>query len=235
MLLYQHTKQLASAQSMSTKANAAAKAADEVMEKAKKSMDMSTKHVESMHEISTKAKKEVEDAQKFLAEVEKRHEVIEIRDDDDTVPPSEEGGKKRKVSLSPQINSSSNVGVRDTTSNNNNNNTIRVVEQLVVEGCGASIINGTYKRSGLYNNGFPVYEKEAVQWGGIQTKFLIHSPSHSGSFGCQVWSISTIVGTSICNFYTTFQTAVTAAPMDNMYWMALPPYGISPLPLVKQG
>ena len=231
------THKLASAQSMYVKANAAVKASDEVMEKAKKSMETSTKYVESMHELSTKAKKELEDAQKFLAEVEKRHEVIEITDDDDTVPSSEEGagGKKRKVSLSPQISSS--VGARDTTSNNNiiNNSTLRVVEQLVVEGCGASIINGTYKRSGLYNNGFPVYEKEAVQWGGIQTKFLIHSPSHSGSFGCQVWSISTIVGTSICNFYTTFQTAVTAAPMDNMYWMALPPYGISPLPLVKQG
>jgi len=66
-------------------ATAAATAANKVMEKAKKSMDMSTKHVESIHELSTKAKKEVEDAQKFLAEVEKRYEVIEITDDDDTV------------------------------------------------------------------------------------------------------------------------------------------------------
>ena len=217
---------------MHDKATAAATAANKVMEKAKESMDISTKHVESMQESSTKAKKEVEDAQKFLAEVEKRHEVIEITDDDDTLPPSEEGGKKRKVSLSPQI--SSNISARDTPNNNNNNSTIRVVEQLVVEGCGASIINGTYKRSGFYNNGFPVYEKNA-QWMGFQTKFHIVSPSHNESLGCQVWSISTMVGTGIFNFYSTFQTAVTTAPMDNATWMALPPYGVAPLPQVTQG
>ena len=45
------TKQLASAQSMYVKATAAATAANKVTEKAKESMDMSTKHVESMHEF----------------------------------------------------------------------------------------------------------------------------------------------------------------------------------------
>ena len=220
---------------MHDKATAATTAANKVMEKAKKSMDMSTKHVESMHEISTKAKKEVEDAQKFLAKVEKRHEVIEITDDDDTVPSSEEGagGKKRKVSLSPQI--SSNVGSRDTTSNNNNNNnnnTNRVVEQLVVEGCGLLAINGTYKRrSGLCNN-FPMYTK-ATNWNGIQTNFLIFA--WTNQFGNQMWAIGTTMGTSNIYFYSTIQAVTATAPSENSIWMAEFPYGISPSPLVKQG
>ena len=228
------TKQLASAQSMYVKATAAATAANKVTEKAKESMDMSTKHVESMQESSTKAQKEVEDAQAFLAEAEKRHEVIEITDDDDTVPPSEEGagGKKRKVSLSPQI-SSSNVGARDTSNNNNNNNsTIRLVEQLVVEGCGLSAINGTYKRSGVCGNGFPLYERDAL-WMGSQSKFLIAAQmNHSGY---QTWGFSTMFGNVIFHFYSTCFGMADVAPRDDSHWMAFPPFGISPSPHVKRG
>jgi len=214
-------------------ATAAATAANKVMEKAKKSMDMSTKHVESMHDMSTKAKKEVEDAQKFLAEVEKRHEVIEITDDDDTVLSNEDGGnKKRKVSLSPQI--SSNVGSRDTTSNNNNNSSssTRGVEQLVVEGCGLSAVNGTYKRRpGLCNN-FPVYTK-ATNWNGIQTNFLIFA--WTNQFGNQTWAIGTTMGTSNIYFYSTIQAVTATAPSENSIWMAEYPYGVAPSPQVKRG
>lgn len=122
------------------------------------------------------------------------------------------GGKKRKVSLSPQI---SNNVARDATSNNNNNNTNRVVEQLVVEGCGLSAINGTYKRRpGLCNN-FPVYTK-ATNWNGIQTNFLIFA--WTNQFGNQMWAIgTTMMGTSNIYFYSTIQAVTATAPFGELY------------------
>jgi len=57
------------------------------------------------------SKKEVEDAQMFLAEAEKRWEVIDVDADEESTPTKNDvSNKKRKVSLSPQGNSNSNNG-----------------------------------------------------------------------------------------------------------------------------
>ena len=123
----------------------------------------------------------------MLKDAEKRWEVIHIDDIDS--PKKKEGGsnKRRKVSLSPQgNNNTASVSIVQPNSFNGNssvNNSGRAtssatestsalsattsssisnIEQIAVEGCGISDVNGTYHKSlGAYN-GAPVYIKHGT-------------------------------------------------------------------------
>ena len=104
---------------------------------------------------------EVKAAKKYLADSEKRWEVIDI--DQESVSPNKgDKNKKRKASLSPQRernNAAASSGQRggtafttDNRSNNNNvgaggqHNTTAVCQTIVVSGAGLDEANGTYKR-----------------------------------------------------------------------------------------
>ena len=109
-----------------------------------------------------RSNKEVEDAQKFLAEAEKRWEVIDV---DAEEGESTQNSKKRKVSLSPQANNN-NVG---TTSQPSNSQTFICVNsshisEIEVTGAGELVANGTYKLYGSLLNGCPCFVKECRKY-----------------------------------------------------------------------
>ena len=155
------------------------------LQSAKAVEDAARKAREDIQLQAISSKKEVEDAQKFLAEAEKRWEVIDVDADEEGTPTQNEGSnKKRKVSLSPQGDSNNNGNMNQTTNGNesnsqsqgdvfhdcldhsgtagsavasSSNNRLFNVEQIVVEGCGTSFTNGTYNRIADMYNGAPVY------------------------------------------------------------------------------
>ena len=89
---------------------------------------------------ATSSKKEVEqDAKKFLAEAEKRWEVITIDVDDESTPQktsSKNKNKKRKVDA--QLSQSNNT--------HSSSNQANDVNEIIVSGAGSAEFNGTYKR-----------------------------------------------------------------------------------------
>jgi len=115
-------------------------------------------------EIQTQAKcsdKEVSDAQKFLAEAEKRWEVISIDIDDDTSKKDKESSsnknKKRKYDHTKDDNTTdeqmnnvieqSPTATRPViTANNIDSNRPHNVSEIIIQNCGTSSVNGTYKK-----------------------------------------------------------------------------------------
>ena len=122
-------------------------------------------------------KKEVEDAEKFLAEAEKRWEVIDVDAEEGL---STQNSKKRKVSLSPQSNNN-NVG---TTSQPSNSQTFICINashitEIIVSGAGEPVANGTYKLHGLPLNGCPCFTKEC-------RKYMIYYDGESESWAIAI-------------------------------------------------
>jgi len=100
--------------------------------------EMVAKMLDSAQALCDTANGEVKEAEKFLAETEKRLEVIDI--DQEPNSPPKEGNKKRKaVSLSPQPNS-----------NNNNNSSTSTINGTRTTGTGSS--NGTNRTAGNSTN-----------------------------------------------------------------------------------
>ena len=143
--------------------------------------------------MSDAAKKEVLAASEGLKKAEERWNVINVDIEDDIATTAnnnnddnnnddnnnEVSNKRRKVSVSPQQGSNA---------NNSNINAVRggihmrtasistgdtavssssagIVEQIVVEGCGSSVVNGVYSRRTALYKGVPVYYKRGSMHG----------------------------------------------------------------------
>ena len=92
------------------------------LQSAKVVEDAARKAREDIQLQAISSKKEVEDAKKFLAEAEKRWEVIDVdADEEGTATQNEGSNKKRKISLSPQGNSNNNESLNQTTNGNASN------------------------------------------------------------------------------------------------------------------
>lgn len=92
------------------------------LQSAKVVEDAARKAREDIQTQAISSKKELEYAQKFLAEAEKRWEVIDVdANEEGTATQNEGSNKKRKVSLSPQGNSNNNESLNQTTNGNASN------------------------------------------------------------------------------------------------------------------
>jgi len=126
--------------------------------------------------------KEVEDAQKFLAEAEKRWEVIDVDAEEGS---STQNSKKRKVSLSPQANNN-NVGTNSQPSNSQTFicvNSSHIIE-IDVRGAGELAANGTYKLHGAPLNGCPCFVKES--------KYMIYYDGGSKSWAIAISGVKVL-------------------------------------------
>jgi len=134
-----------------------AKAAEDTAKKAWKRAKRAREEIQAQ---ATSSDKEVSDAQKFLAEAEKRWEVISIDIDDDTSKKDKESSsnknKKRKYdhtkdnnTTDDQINNvieqSPTVTRPVVTVNNIDSNRPDNVSEIIIQNCGTSSVNGTYK------------------------------------------------------------------------------------------
>jgi len=128
---------------------------------AKKAWKRAKKAREEIQAQATSSEKEVSDAQKFLAEGEKRWEVIAIDIDDDTSKKDKESSsnknKKRKYNHRKDNNTTydqiNNVIEQSPTAtrpvitvNNIDSNRPDNVNEIIIQNCGTSSVNGTYKK-----------------------------------------------------------------------------------------
>ena len=130
---------------------------------AKKAWKKAKRAREEIQAQDTSSEKEVSDAQKFLAEVEARWEVIAIDIDDDNISKNDNNGsssnkKKRKYdhtndsTTDDQVNNvieQSPTATRPVISINNNRSFSLAdnISEIVVQNCGTPPVNGTYKRN----------------------------------------------------------------------------------------
>jgi len=122
--------------------------------------------------------KEVEDAQKFLAEAEKRWEVIDV---DAEEGESTQNSKKRKVSLSPESNNNNVLGNTSQPSNSQSPTTVDSsnIAEIEVIGAGELAVNGTYKLYGSPLNGCPCFVKEC-------RKYMVYYVAESESWAIAI-------------------------------------------------
>jgi len=127
--------------------------------------------------MSDAAQKEVLAASEGLKKAEERWNVINVDIDDDTATANnnndnnEGNNKRRKVSVSPQSSNANNSNINTVRVGGNHTGTATgdntavtssstgIVEQIVVEGCGSSAVNGIYSRRTALYKGAPVYYK----------------------------------------------------------------------------
>jgi len=140
-----------------SKSLATAQASEDAAKKAWKRAKRAREEIQAQ---ATSSEKEVSDAQKFLAEAEKRWEVISIDIDDDTPKKDKESSsnknKKRKYdhtndsATNGQINNvieQSPTATRPViTANNIDSNRPDNVSEIIIQNCGTSSVNGTYKK-----------------------------------------------------------------------------------------
>ena len=141
-----------------SKTLATAQASEDATKKAWKKAKRAREEIQTQ---ATSSDKEVSDAQKFLVEAEKRWEVISIDIDDDTPKKDKESSsnknKKRKYdhtkdnnTTDDQINNvieqSPTVTRPVITANNIDSNRPDNVNEIIIQNCGTSSVNGTYKK-----------------------------------------------------------------------------------------
>lgn len=171
------SKSLQSAKAAAVSAKAAEDAAKKTLVVAKKNREDIEAHREDIQSQLQHTKKEVAVAQQFLAEVEKRWEVIDV--DAEEVATSQSGGsnnnKKRKANTetsSQESNDNSGGGstaeANQPSVNELDSSTAVTGSSIVLIGCGLSEVNGTYKRDGE-RFGYPRFTKEGLWQGrGVQ-------------------------------------------------------------------
>jgi len=178
------SKTLVTAKAAEETAKISANAAKTALESAKKLADTtksnynaSKKTREDVQSQLQNTKKEVADAQQFLAEVEKRWEVIDV-DAEEVATSQSEGSnnnKKRKANTetsSQESNDNSGGGstaeANQPSVNELDSSTAVTGSSIVLIGCGLSEVNGTYKRDGE-RFCYPRFTKEGLWQGrGVQ-------------------------------------------------------------------
>jgi len=164
--------------------------------------------MESAQLMSDAAKQEVLAASEGLKKAEERWNVINVDIDDDTATANnnndnnEGSNKRRKVSVSPHQGSNANnsnintvrvggnhTGTRTASISTGDNTAVSssstgIVEQIVVEGCGSSAVNGIYSRRTELYKGAPVYYKQGSIHGAAGCFVIARNAT------TQIWYIS---------------------------------------------
>ena len=173
---------LVTAKAAEETAKVSAKAAAEAAKVANDNLKASKKTREDIQSQLQNTKKEVADAKKFLADVEKRWEVIDVDKEDSTSLDVVSSNKKRKVSTSPQgNNNTTSAGQQNNTQSNtthSSSNQSNDVNEIVVSGAGSAEFNGTYKKESDHNlrsyGHFPIFvmrKQESSEKFGIYQEF----------------------------------------------------------------
>jgi len=152
------------------KAKSALDSARKMADTTVSNLKTSKKTREDVQSQLQRSNKEVEDAEKFLADAEKRWEVIDV-DESDTQQKTSSKNKKRKVSTSPQgNNNAASAGQQnaaaavDLTNDNNIAEAEAVaslegINKIIVQGLDRylSYMNGSYNRTPVMYNGAQLY------------------------------------------------------------------------------
>ena len=174
-------KRLVAAKAQASTAPEMTEKANTMMDAAKKSMEAAKSIKQSADVMAAAVDKEMKEAQKMLADAERRWEVIDIdQEGPDSAEEKNEGSnnkKRRKVSMSPLSQENSNSNNSDVANNNSrmrtsqpndvragistsNSTSSSSIGKIVVEGCGMAAMNGTYNRvAGMLYEGARVYKR----------------------------------------------------------------------------
>jgi hypothetical protein len=171
--------------------------------------------------------KEVKEAKDIMKEVEKKWKFVAVDADAGDSPKKKNGRKKKRRKVSP-----SNASAETALEENNNGDdataqnetamaAARLENNIVVEGAGLTVINGTYKKLAAH-----CYEKEG-QWNGAIGIFMIFQKGTHWFFGFRGDR------TPYCQqtLYRTMSSCPADTPRKNG-WMTFGD-GVSPAPKLK--